>query len=360
MGRRNRRKRYLPVVMAAALAFTLGGCGETPEQKEEKEAAEARQELENAWDDAYMEARDAYGDLEYTIASAAAESGSGTEMEELTQTIEEARQVLNANEPDSEKPEGDAEAYQAAEAEFAEKKEALTAANEALKGALDRYHKAREEKTAFKPTVTESVTGKSVTGVQIEATVSLSPWMKGDDIGRLNGVWRAAGGEEDLPISEDDINSPMENAVVLIGQISYKNLTPDFDPESFEVVLADFYDETMDDTDLKARAGAFGAEGSNVSDWNQSNACKAYVTRTSEGVRKPDGGYGCVRLPKPAMEGRENWGPTPFAIVYGNYLTAETPEGDPRLDYIRFSLDFGGYTMTITKEANIIGPTKEW
>lgn len=356
-------------MVLVTVLFMLSGCVTEEESPLSEEGAKRQEE----WEEALNKVHNDHLNLGKAISRAEdyVEAGIAEEIEELAQALEEARKVYEENDLESvesadETLNYEEEAFEEKIAKLEENADALEAAKEKMEALNDSYEQLQKEKKSFNPTVTASVIGKDPTGVQIKATVELSSWMKGDDMERLNAVWDSAGGNQDwypeedrdFPISDEDINSEMKNSIVLIGKISYENLTPDFNPQIFQGTIRDFYDESLDRESMSVYE-KFGPDFQKnlymSSKWNDSSAIKAYATMTTSGASKPNDSV--LYLPSPGMEGKKIWGPTPFAIVYGNYLTADTPEGNPRLDYIRFELGMSD-NMEV-EETVIITPVKE-
>jgi len=198
------------------------------------------------------------------------------------------------------------------------------------------------------PTVgltTHSLPREDRIGNQQLATVEVTGWIKGDDQAALDAAWSKVGGQGPIPLRDGtsvSLGMYMGNysfsaagSAFFFGNISFKNLTPDFPASNFDG--GNTWLSLVMQCDKEADEQACSTIGAGLIPASPPAMCIAYGSSTK---CNSIGKVGLSSSPSTVMAAMESdsWGPAPFIAGFSNVFSPNYPQGvDLSLVQLKFS-----------------------
>jgi len=249
-----------------------------------------------------------------------------------------------------------------------ESKQALVEKAEAEKQAKEASKQAELDKK-FTQTKDITITATDNSGNKRRANVTISPLIKVSDTEHCQQVWASMGGKGDFPLRfgasypyaySGRLEYRGDNAVAIIGKVSFYNATPDFSANKFSGQSCGFelcYAEEHTANAFRPAYTSYEGVSFGVEDTNVKLARLFHAVQYGNGekleIRAADNN-GSKKLADPQMESN-TWGSVPFVIVIDDIHTPNSPAGIVHYDNLFIKLSGSGEGKITT----IIDPSTE-
>ena len=199
-----------------------------------------------------------------------------------------------------------------------------------------------EKRQAILPIYTHSIIATDNNGNKEKITIKIGKWIKGSEMELLNEAWQIVGGNGTMPLTGsyegDGLTTggifKSNEAAFVFGTVSIQNLTPNFTANNFSNGVSSVY--------LVPKIQFDGFVGFNWASLNEQGFGNvAQARQYSSGViSNRASGYN----PLINADMQSNlWGPCPFVIGVEDVFTPNYPEGNPKIDEIKFFLSSSAF-----------------